>query len=197
MKAPSTKVTGKRLVPSVLTAMCDQIWWLTKCFTTDHTFVRFLTCKITNEIICLATLFCFFLFTIKSECILTSQYHNLITTHSYIALNTNLFYLFGMSLHISSYFCNHCNDKRKRSPFTSNRTCELAELWQLSYFFYTQCVKELLIFILISTYTNLRSNTDPGLRVTWKKNLMPVTTSAKFNVNEWYITNLKVAMIAK
>ena len=60
LKAPSTKVTGKRLVSSVLTAMCDQIWWLTKCFTTDHTFVRFLTCKITNEIICLATYYFFF-----------------------------------------------------------------------------------------------------------------------------------------
>ena len=32
--------------------------------------------------------------------------------------------------------------------------------------FLSQCVKEILIFILISTYTNLRSNTDPGLRVT-------------------------------
>ena len=97
----------------------------------------------------------FFLFTIKSEWILTSQYHNLITTNSYIALNTNLFYLFRMSLHISSYCCNHCNVKTKGSPFTSNGTCELAELWQLSYFFYAQCVKEILIFILISTYTNL------------------------------------------
>ena len=42
LKAFSTKSTGKRFQSSVCTAMCDQIWCLTKCFATHDTFMRFL-----------------------------------------------------------------------------------------------------------------------------------------------------------
>ena len=70
-----------------------------------------------------------------------------------------------MSLHISSFFAIIAMAKEKGHHL---HQIEFVN-WQSygsSPIFYTRCFKEILILILISTYTNLRSNTDPGLRVT-------------------------------
>ena len=106
---------------------------------------------------------------IKSEWILTSQYHNLITTHSYIAVNSNLFLPFWNEPSNKFLFLQSLQWQKKRVTIYIKSNLWIGRVMAALLFILSQCVKEILIFILISTYTNLRSNTDPGLRVTWKK----------------------------
>lgn len=45
LKTSATEVTCERFVTSVFSAMSDQIWRLTECFSTDDTLMRFFTWK--------------------------------------------------------------------------------------------------------------------------------------------------------
>ena len=45
LKASATEITCERFVTCMCSAMSDQIWSLTKCFSTHYTFMRFFTWK--------------------------------------------------------------------------------------------------------------------------------------------------------